>query len=268
MRSIWSGNISFALVNIPVRLYPATKAQDLPLHLLRRGDHCPISYARVCREDGKEVPWKDVVHGYEYKKGEYVVLDEEDFSLANPRKTQTIEVLCFADESEVPTKYFDKPYYVGPGKTNSKRPFVLLRDALKHAEKVGIARYVLRTREYIGMLKAEGNLLLLNQLRYKSEIMPPKDIECPKTAEVSRKEIDTAMELIDSLTEPFKPEQFKDTYHEDLMRIIEEKIRGRHPRLKAEDEEVEPTPVNDLMARLQESLDRRQAHHSSRANGR
>lgn len=267
MRAIWSGNISFALVNIPIRLYPATQAKELPLHMLRRGDLCPINYARVCRADGKEVAWKDVVHGYEYKPGEYVVLDDEDFALANPRKTQTIEVLCFADESEIPTKYFDKPYYVGPGKS-SKKPFVMLRDALKRAEKVGIVRYVLRTREYIGVLKAEDNVIILNQLRYASEVLPPKEIELPKSAEVSRKEIDIAIELIDSLTEPFKAEQFKDTYHADLKRIIDEKIKGRKPRLRTADDEVEPTAVVDLMDKLQESLENHQSRHTARVNGR
>ena len=259
MRSFWSGTISFGLINIPVKLYSATAEKELPLHMLRKGDLCPISYARVCRGSSEEVPWSDVVKGFEVKKGEYVVLDEEDYKQANPKKTQTIEVMSFADEREIDTKFFDKPYYVGPGK-GSKKSYVLLRDALKRADKVGVARYVLRTREYIGVLKADGDVLILNQLRYKSEVASPREIDLPKTAEVSRKEIDVALQLIDALTEPFKPEQFKDTYHQDLMRIIEQKAKSRKPRIKLHDEDLEPTAVTDLMAKLQASL----AHHHAR----
>ncbi|MCL5292470.1 MAG: Ku protein [Actinobacteria bacterium] len=253
MRAIWSGAISFGLVNIPVQLYTATGRMRLDFNYLHREDLSPIRYARVCRAEGLEIPFEDIVRGYEYQKGEYVVLDDEDFRRADVAKTFTIDIVSFTDEDGIESIYFEKPYYLEPDRGAAK-PYALLREALRRSKKVGVAKFVLRNREHIGIIKPDENVIVLNQLRFMDEIRAPADLALPAPEEAEKREVELALSLIDKLSEPFKPEAYKDTYTEELMRVIEEKVQGKVPTLKGK--EPEPTEVKDLMARLKASLER------------
>ena len=250
MRSIWSGAISFGLIHIPVKLYSASQDQGINFDYLRKQDLCRVQYARVCRSTGEEVPWKDTVKGYEYQKGDYVVLTDEDFKKASPKKTNTIDIADFADEDEIDPKFFEKPYYLEPEKKATKA-YILLREALKRSKKVGIARFVLKSKEHMAVLKAEDNILVLNQMRFANEIRKPDELEVPNE-DVNKRELDMAVKLIDQLTTHFKPEDYKDTYTKELQELIDQKVKGEAPKVKKETQE--PTEVKDLMESLRASL--------------
>ena len=252
MRSIWSGAVSFGLIYIPVRLYSASQSNELDLDMLRKGDLCRIRYARVCRETGEEVAWEDIVKGYQYKKGEYVVLEDEDFKRANVKKSKTIEIESFVNAEEIDEKFLEKPYFLEPD-PGAQKVYGLLREALKKSKKVGVARFVLRTREHMAILKAEEDVIVLNQMRFANELRSPDELDLPKEAGVSDRELDMAVKLVEQLTEPWEPEKFKDTYIEDLMRIIQEKVEGKEVE-PVEDEPV-PIEVTDLFSKLSQSLD-------------
>lgn len=228
--------------------------------MLRKQDLCPISYARVCRDTGEEVPYEEIVKGYEYRKGDYIVIEDEDFRRANVRKTQTIDIEEFVDEREIDTKFFEKPYYLEPTK-QARKAYALLREALKKTGKVGVGRFVLRSRERLVALKPEGDLIVLEQMRFVSELRKPEGLNLPAGDEANNRELSVAIKLIDQLTEPFKPEQFHDTYREELERVIAEKAAGRTP--EARGEKPIPTEVPDLMAKLRESLERARARKSA-----
>jgi DNA end-binding protein Ku len=253
MRSIWSGAISFGLIYIPVRLYTASQDQGLSFNQLRRGDHCRIRYVRVCGETGEEVPYEDIVKGYEYKKGEYVILEDQDFERANVKKAKTIEIVSFVDEVEVDQKYLEKPYFLEP-EAGAKKVYALLRESLKKSQKVGVARFVLRTKESMALLKAEEEVIVLNQMRFANELRSPDGLDLPKIDEsVNDKELEMAVKLVEQLTESWKPDQYQDTYTEDLMRIIQEKVEGRE--VQPAGEEPVPIEVTDLFAKLSQSLE-------------
>jgi DNA end-binding protein Ku len=260
MRSIWSGAISFGLVLIPVKLYTAVQESTLDLDMLRKEDLCPIRYARVCRYTGEEVPYEDVVKGYQYKKGDYVVLEDEDFRRANVRKTQTIDIVEFVDEGEIDPKLLEKPFYLEPVK-QAKKAYALLREALKKTGKVAVGRFVLRNREHMVVLRSEGEIIVLEQMRFADEIRKPDGLDLPTDEEAGGRELDMAIKLIDQLTEPFRPEQFHDTYKEELERVITEKARGKTP--EPQEEPLVPTEVPDLMARLRESLEQARKQKSA-----
>jgi DNA end-binding protein Ku len=249
---MWSGAISFGLIFIPVKLYNATEVQELDFDMLRRGDLCPIHYAKVCRETGEEVDFHDIVKGYEFKKGEYVILEEDDFKAANVKKTRTIEIMNFIDKQEVDEKYLEKPYYLEPDK-DAKKVYALLREALKKSGKVGIARFVLRSREHLCMIKAEEDVIVVNQMRFNSEIRDTSELELPGREAVSEKEMDMAVKLIDQLSEEWDPTQYKDTYIEDLKKIIQQKIEGKE--IKPVEVEEQPIEVTDLFSKLSQSLE-------------
>ncbi len=249
MRPIWSGAISFGLIHIPVNLYPAVGEKGLDFDYIRRKDLCRIRYARVCRATGEEVPMEDIVRGYEYKKGDYVILEEEDFKRASVKKTQMIEIVSFAQQDEIDIKLLEKPYYLEPTK-GAQKAYALLREALKRSKKVGIARFVLKTREHMAIVRAEDALMVLEQMRFKDEIRQAAGLNLPQE-ETSNKELDMAIKLIDQLTEPFRPEEFHDTYTEELKNLIEAKARGKVYEIK---EEPVTAAVPDLLAKLRESL--------------
>jgi DNA end-binding protein Ku len=252
MRSIWSGMISFGLINIPVKMYVATQEQGINFDYLNRKDLSPIRYARVDRSTGEEVAYRDIVRGVEYEKGNYVVLQDEDFRRASVRKTQTIDVVDFTAESAIDIKLLEKPFYLEPAK-EARKVYALLREALYRSGKVGVARFVLRTREHMGILKAEGDVIVLDQIRFASEIRKPAGLALPKNEAITDNEIDLALRLIDQLSQPFHPEKFKDTYTEELKSMIENKARGKIRHVHAEKQA--PTKVPDLLARLKESLE-------------
>jgi len=255
MRSIWSGSLGFGLVNIPIKVYSASKERELEFDMLHKKDLSPIRFARICRSDGKEIPYDEIVKGYEYQSGDYVVLQDEDFKKASVKKTKTIEIVDFVKESEIDVVYFDKPYYLEPDKSAGKA-YAVLVEALRKSGKVGVAKFVIRNRERLGIVKPMGNIIVLDQMRYKDEVREA-DIKVPEVS-VSSREIDMALALIDQLTDHFKPEKYHDTYSEELEHLIKEKAKGHE--IVAKDTIVEPpTKVNDLMAVLKESLEKTKA---------
>lgn len=260
MRSLWTGSISFGLINIPITLHSASKDRPLDFDMLRKDDLCPISFVRVCRTTGEEVPYKDIVKGYEYQDGDYVVLDKEDFKRAAPEKSDTIDIEEFVEEDEIDSKYFEKPYYLAPSK-GADKAYILLREALKETKKVAVARFVFRTREDLVMLKPDGKYLMLIQLRFEDELREPTDLEIPEKIKVDHKEIEMAVKLIDQLKGKFKPSQFKDTYTDALKDVIEDKIKGHKPK-KITHRPSKATDPSDLVAQLRASLERTGARAS------
>ncbi|MES2606137.1 MAG: Ku protein [Pseudomonadota bacterium] len=251
MRSLWTGAISFGLVNIPVKLYSGSESHALNLDMLHAKDLSPIRFARVCRHDGKEVPWEDIVKGYEYRKDDYIVLTKDDLDKAAPVRQDTLDIVAFADESEVEPVYFDKPYYLEPGKGAGK-VYALLCQALAESGKVAITQYVLRNREHLGCIRAQGDLLVMLQMRFADEIRDTSGLKLPKQTKVTKAEMQLAQQLITQLTKPFDPTEYKDTYKDEVERIIEEKAAGKKPTAAAAPKKAE---VKDLMAALKKSLE-------------
>lgn len=251
MRAIWSGSLSFGLVNIPVKLYSGSESNSLDLDMLRKSDLCPIKYLRVCKLDNKEVPYDEIVKGYEYTDGEYIVLTDKDFENASLETTHLIDILDFVDENEIDTRYFEKPYYLEPDKSGPKA-YALLREALKKSGKVGVASYVLRNRGSLGIIKPLDDLLILNQIRYREEVRGAGELKLPASENLREQEITLALSLIDQLTAKFDPAKYKDSYIEDLKQLIEEKAHGQKPKIAAK--APQPSNVTDMMALLKESL--------------
>jgi DNA end-binding protein Ku len=252
-RAIWSGAIAFGLINIPVKLFTATQEHELAFNQLRKGDLSRIKYMRVAANDGQEVPFDDIVKGYEIEEGVYVVIEDEDIKKAAPKKTQTIEILSFANEEEIDTTYFEKPYFLAPEK-NAARAYVLLREALKKSKKVAVAKFVLRTKENLAILKPEGDALILNQIRFQSELREPDNLALPGTDAMSDKELDLALSLVNQLTETFNPTQYKDTFTAELKNIIEQKAKGIDITALAAQAPA-ATGEEDLLASLRASLE-------------
>ncbi len=252
MRSIWKGALSFGLVNIPVHMYTASRQNEISFVMLHKKDLSLIRYARICKTEEKEVPWNEIVKGYEISNGDYVVFDEKDFEKANQKKTKTIEILHFIEEDEIDTVYYAKPYYLEPDK-NAEKAYVLLREALQKSKKVGLAKYILRNREHLAVVKIHEDIIILNELRYENELIQAKDLKIPGPGKLNKKEVDVAIQLIDQLTVPFKPKEYKDTFEEELKKIIRQKAKGRpvHPKEK----EPRPSKVHDIMSLLQASLE-------------
>ena len=250
MRSIWSGAISFGLVNIPVKLVSAVQSEEIDFDMLSKKDLAPIHYARIDSKTGEEVPWKDIVKGYQYAKGKYVVVEDEDFQKAHPEKSKSIDIVQFVKEDEIDPIYYEKPYYLVPGK-NAEKSYKLLLKALEETETVGIAEFVLRNREHICALKPYEGALLLNQMRYHDEI---RDVpaEAATKERLRDKELDLAVKLVNQLTEKFDPAAFKDTYITELKRVIKAKAAGKDIRI-AEPAKKTAT-VKDLMEVLKQSL--------------
>jgi DNA end-binding protein Ku len=256
MRSIWTGSISFGLINIPVKVYSASEDRALKFRLLDKHGHCPISYAKVCRSTNREIPYEDIVKGYEYQKGDFVVLTDEDFQKAAPKKTKTIEVRGFVDEMEIPAKFFDKPYYLEPD-PKAQKAYVLLREALKRSKKVAVATWVLKDKEHTAMIRTEGRALMLIQLRYQDEIRDPTDLHLPESANFSKRELELAVSLIEQLENHWNAKEYKDTYTEQLKKVIARKAKGKPIKVAKETEPV-PTDMRDLMRALRESIEQEQ----------
>jgi DNA end-binding protein Ku len=267
MRAIWSGSLSFGLINIPVKIYSAAEEHALDLDMLDKDTLRPIGYARVIKGTNKVVKWENIVRGYKWHGGDYVVLDDADFKAANPKKTRSLDITSFADEAEIDTMYFERPYYLEPDKRSAKA-YSLLREALRKSGKVAIALYVLRDKEHIGIIKPEGDILVLEQMRYHGDIRAAKGLDIPAGEQFSRKELEMAVQLVESLSEPFDASEYKDTYQEDLLKIIEAKAKGKKPGTRARAAPEEATEdVDDLLAILRESLGSRPGSRSSNGNG-
>ncbi len=255
MRAIWTGSLSFGLINIPVRLYSASKERPYSFKLLQKDTLCPISYARVCKATGKEVKYDHIVKGYEYEKGDYVVLLDDDFKKAHARMTKTIDIVEFSEESEIDPKFYTKPYFLEPEK-RSQKAYALLRDSLRKSKKVAIAKMVLHGREHIAVVRPDGDALMINQLRFADELRKPTDLEIPGAEKYQKKEVDMALALIDHLTAHFSAADFKDEYAIHLHKFIEQKKKGKTVKSAGADEKTEYTKMADLMSALKRSLER------------
>ena len=265
-RAIWKGSISFGLVNIPIALYPATRREELKFRLLRKSDLSPVNYKRVAEKDGKEVAWDQIVKGYEYEKGKYVVLKDEDFERVDLEATQTVDIQDFVDQGEIDPMFFYKPYFLEPQKGGDKA-YALLRDALKDSNKVGIAKVVVKTRQYLAGVKPEDGALVLELMHFADELADPEKLHVPKKTEVGKREMNMAKSLIDSMSSKWEPEKYKDDYREALMEVIEEKVEAGGKEIEEKLRKApKPTKVIDLVSVLQKSLEqtRRKATSKSR----
>ncbi|MGZ5003055.1 MAG: non-homologous end joining protein Ku, partial [Chthoniobacterales bacterium] len=216
MRAIWKGSISFGLVNIPIALYPATRKEELKFRLLRATDHSPVNYKRVAEKDGKEVPWDQIVKGYEYEKGKFVVLNDKDFQRVDLEATQTVDIQDFVDLDEIDPMFFYKPYYLEPQKGGDKA-YVLLRDALVKEKKVGIAKVVIKTRQYLAGVKPLKDALVLELMHFGEELADPAKLNVPKKLEPGKREMEMAKSLIENMSAKWDPEKYHDDYREALM---------------------------------------------------
>ncbi len=256
MRAIWKGSISFGLVNIPIALYPATRREELKFRLLRATDHSPVNYKRVAQKDGKEVPWDQIVKGYEYEKGKFVVLNEKDFQRVDLEATQTVDIQDFVDIEDIDPMFFYKPYYLEPQKGGDKA-YVLLREALADGKKVGIAKVVIKTRQYLAGVKALKKALVLELMHFAEELADVEKLNVPKQAEPGKKEMDMARALVNSMTSKWDPQKYHDDYRDALMEVIEEKVEAGGKEIEEKPKKAPaPTKVIDLVAVLQESLNK------------
>jgi DNA end-binding protein Ku len=261
-RALWKGNISFGLVSIPVGLFPAEQRDDgISFSQLDKRTMSPIGYRRYNKSTGEEVPWDEIVKGYEHEPGQYVVLTDEDFEKANVKASKTVEIIDFVDAEEIEPMYFDRPYYLAPANTTSKG-YALLRETLRRTGKVGIARVVIRTREHLAAVMARGPILLLEVLRYPYEIREPDDLEVPgedlDALGVTEKELKMAEMLVDQMVEEWNPDKYKDTYRDDLLARIKEKVAAGETEVvtpeAGEEEEAVAEGVIDIMSLLKKSV--------------
>jgi DNA end-binding protein Ku len=267
-RAIWKGSISFGLVNIPIALYPATRREEVKFRLLRKNDLSPVNYKRVAEKDGREVPWDQIVKGYEYEKGKYVVLKDEDFQRVDLEATQTVDIQDFVEQDEIDPIFFYKPYYLEPQKGGDKA-YALLRDALKDTNKVGIAKVVIKTRQYLAGVKPEDGVLVLELMHFADELADPGKLHVPKKTEVGKREMNMAKSLIESMSSKWNPEKYKDDYREALIEVIEEKVEAGGKEIEEKPKKApKPTKVIDLVSVLQRSLEETGAKKKATARSR
>jgi DNA end-binding protein Ku len=252
-RSLWSGAISFGLVNIPVQLNSAVRDQRPHFHLLHEADTSPIRYQRVCEREGKAVPWPAIVKGFEYEKGQYAVLTKEDFERAALEKSKTIDILNFVAAEEIDDRYFETPYYVVPAR-GGERGYALLREAIRRAGKVGVAQIILREKQHLAALSVVGDALVLTTMRLADELQDVGELSFPNAKNVRDKELDMAEMLVQSLAAPWDPSQYHDQYRANLMAIIKSKMKGKEPRLSMPGPGPHGPQVVDLMEKLRASL--------------
>jgi len=251
MRAIWTGAISFGLINIPVKLYSAVQESTLDLDMLDSKDHAGIKFMRVNENSGKEVKYADIVKGFKIDD-KYVILEDEDFEAADAEKTKTIEIVNFVAEKEIDSIYYEQPYYLEPDK-GAMKAYALLRDALRVSKKVGVTTFVLRNKEGMAILKPYENVIVLNRIRFTQEIRSTSELKLPAIAKTKSREIDMANKLVEQLTAKFDISEFKDTYTDKLLKIIKNKAKGKKqakPKLK-----VVHKQSDDLMSMLKASLE-------------
>ena len=265
-RALWKGAISFGLVNVPVELHSAKKrTAELDMTMLDKRNLAPVGFKRVNKESGKEVPWSEVVKGYEYEDAKFVVLSEEDFRRANPDLAKTVDIQAFVELADIAPQYFETPYYLIPVKRGEKA-YGLLRDTLKKAGKAGIAMVMIRTKQYLAALVPQDEVLVLNTLRFHDELKQAKDFDIPST-KVSSKELDMAMRLVEDMADDWKPAKYKDTLKEDLLKRIEQKVKAGETEEITEPEKApkeKSADVIDLMSLLKKSIEKKPAKRPAR----
>jgi DNA end-binding protein Ku len=256
-RAIWSGSISFGLLNVPVRLFSAVSKQTVRFRELREGDGSRVKHKRVAEADGKEVPYERIVKGYEYAPDQYVVLTRDELAELEPQRSRAIEIQDFVDLDDIDPIYFEQPYYLGPDK-GAEHAYALLVQAMKDSRKVAVARFVLRNKEHLAAIRPMEDVLTLTTMRFHDEVSSPQDLdgevfEEAKPKKPEKREVEMAKQLIESLTSDFDPDKYRDEYREELLDLLERKAEGKEV-VSAPTEEPKPTKAPDLMAALEESL--------------
>lgn len=254
MASIWKGSLSFGLVSIPVEVRTAIQGDHISFRMLHEEDLAPIKYERVSSTTGDPVPWGEIVKGYEYAKGKYVTITDEDFKTAAVESSKTLEIVDFVKEEEIDPRYFETPYFLAPSKGGEKA-YALLREAIRSTGTVGIGKIIMRQKQHLAGIKVVGNALILEIMRFANELIDTETLNLPDSSLVRPQELRMAEQLVTSLAEPFDPTKYSDEYRVNLMRIIHGKMKGKKVSLKPEPGAERDAQVIDLMTRLRESLD-------------
>jgi DNA end-binding protein Ku len=250
---MWKGSIAFGLVNIPIELYSAVRNHRPKFRLLHAKDESPVHYERVCQTEGKPVGWEDLVKGYEYEKGQFVVITKDDFKTAALEKTKTIDILDFVDPADIDERYFETPYYLQPAK-GADRAYALLREAIRESGKIGVAKIILRDAQHLGAVEAIRDAIVLTMMRFADELADLSEFRFPAAEGIRPAEMKMARQLIENLSAKWEPEKYTDEYRDNLMRVIQGKLKGRRPKLQ-ERETQQTADVVDLMTRLRASLE-------------
>jgi len=262
---MWKGAVTFGLVSVPVNLYPATRRQaELSFRMLHKKDKAPIQFKRFCSEEEVEVPWNEIIKGYEYEKGQFVEMTDEDFEKARTENTETLDIREFVPLEQINIAHFESPYWLEPTK-QGRKAYVLLREALEQSGRVGVGTFVMRQREHLAALRPAGKALMVTTLRFPDEIRAAEDLDLPGDEKLGKKEIDLAMKLVDTLADDFDPGEYRDTYHETLRAAIERKVEGKEIEAPAA---RKPARVVNLMKALEESLKSGARKPPARVDGR
>jgi len=251
-RALWKGSISFGLVNIPIELHTAVRNHRPKFRMLHATDKSPIKFERVCIRDGKPIAWEDLVKGFEYQKGHFVVMTKEDFQTAAVNKTRTIDILDFVKADEIDDRYFETPYYLVPSK-GGERAYALLREAIRESGRIGIAKFILRDAQHLSAVEVIEDAIVLSVMRFADELVDEKQFEFPSGEGVRKQELEMAKMLVNNLAADWNPSKYTDQYRENLMRVIQAKVKGKHVDLEPE-AEPRQAEVVDLMERLRRSL--------------
>jgi DNA end-binding protein Ku len=251
-RAIWKGSLAFGLVNIPVEVHAAVRDHRPRFRLLHAADKSPVKLDRVCVRDGHAVSWQELVKGYEYEKGQFVILTREDFQAAGLEKTRTIDIINFVEAKDVDDRYFETPYYLVPSSKNAERSYAVLREALAESGRIGIAKFILRDAQHLAAVEAMGPALVLSVMRFADELVDVTQLNLPE-AKVRKGELQMARALVEHLAAAWTPSKYEDEYQRNIMRIIQGKVKGKRVSLRAEPA-VRPANVVDLMERLRQSL--------------
>jgi DNA end-binding protein Ku len=254
MAAIWKGSLTFGLVNIPVELKTAVRADHISFRLLHEEDLSPVKYERVCQADGQPVPWNEIVKGYEYEKGRFVVMTDEDFKAAAVEQSKTIDILDFVQQEEIDPRYFETPYYLVPAKGGEKA-YALLREAIRQTSSVGIGKIIIRQTQHLVGIKVVGEALVLEIMRFANELVDVNEFSFPSAEVVRPQELQMAEQLVTNLAESFDPAKYTDDYRANLMRIIKAKMKGKTAKLEGPQEETPDSGVLDLMSKLRASLE-------------
>jgi DNA end-binding protein Ku len=251
-RALWKGSITFGLVNIPIELHTAVRDHRPHFRMLHATDKSPVRFERVCIRDGHAVAWEDLVKGYEYEKGHFVVLTKEDFKAAAVEKTRTVDIVDFVKAEEIDDRFFETPYYLVPAK-GGERAYALLREAIRESGRIGIAKFILRDAQHLAAVEVIENAIVLSVMRFADELVDAKGFEFPRDTGIRKPELDMAKALVNSLAAEWDPAKYTDQYRENLMRIIQSKLKGRKVKLEP-GTEPRQADVVDLMERLRRSL--------------
>jgi len=254
MAAIWKGSLTFGLVNIPVELKTTVRADHISFRLLHEEDLSPVKYERVCTAGGETVPWNEIVKGYEYEKGKFVVLTDEDFKTAALEQSRTIDILDFVKQDEIDPRYFETPYYLVPTKGGEK-PYALLREAIRSTGSVGIGKIIIRQTQHLAGVKVIGDALVLEIMRFANELVDAAEFNFPARDAVRPQELQMAEQLVGNLAAPFDPTRYTDDYRSNLMKVIKAKMKGKKAKLEEPEVETEDSGVLDLMSRLRASLE-------------